>query len=1340
MRLLENCPALVVILLIFTLVWAPTRTWASDQGCKPAPTQLGVPLEIVAAAASPSLVDALSFSVTNSKVSGSTVTADLSVSLIGHAASCSIAPRFPIGLTLRDASFSLANTDDVQMQPFGNISFVADQFGASLDGILPLPAGFEYRARLETAPIGFDGTTVPVDVVAPAGLGVILSGEWVIDRTQPDLGLRAFAAELGVDGKQLEAAGRQAADNFKNAMRAKIDEFLAAKSIPIGMAEASQLSVDWGAWDQGVHAFKVGKLDWTSIDLDVAQLLPASAAVSLDANNKPHLVVPPLDNDALRQFLGREVLAAVGDSDALNAIMAQFGDPNFKSLPLGWLRVRNAALTGKTYSAEVAFAIGGEQIKWVPVKADLPLRKTEFQEIVHQLGVDAAESIKDFATKMVAGTAFAKVSKFVQEHGTQQLFGLTLQIALKSPPGNELPIGPIVKLTDAADGVTIDNVGLTIQNDKANFDWSAAHLTGADALAAKILAASGLSGGDLSLSIRNVELDQGAVTGEVSGNILGTPFAAKFKINQNDRTISLPDIHADLIASLQSALAGQQVSFSGLMISDVQLCPEGVDRGVCNGNSFGASAKFSAVDLFSGTVELSVFPKLKLTNIAINTYDGLMAAANLLEDAPIIFQLPPPQLSPLVITGTIKLSQVKLFGLDEIPLPDVNFSWSSESGKLTLLGASVITFRTDIFIPPWLNLADVTFPIGKAPDGTVTVGAKMTIGERYVSYIFSIAGQLQGNPKNHQLKLSGDAALLSTPLYTVDGTLDFDKKDMFADAKTAGFLKAIIPQQSMMHASGVECLVREQDTVHFIFLDMKDDLLIQVPPGACDHPLSPAASQCGLTSAGGVCISAHVDTKLGGAQAHLSAGLSNTLEQDLAASMTSELHVGVDVELGVGLTLQELAIKARATVLSQGIKFGLVIARPDGSSDASGRDIIAKIIEALLHLKKLDFSKPISLSVESDGDKGDVTIEKDDGKDPKMSQLQPKHRDNPPCATSAAGCQTPPPAPCPTPGAAGCPPTPPPPCPTPGAAGCPPTPPPPCPTPGAAGCPPTPPPPCPTPGAAGCPPTPPPPCPTPGAAGCPPTPPPPCPTPGAAGCPPTPPPPCPAQGTGGCPTPLRPGPISVVPEPDNRITEKNTSTGSSHTSSQPADASAIEILNGACTLEWFRGDSGGTADAGASYADAVVISSLPSCQVKICPAGQICVLGLRNHGANAGALPLAGKMDWPAATAMLTNPGKASDLELGLIRAIAGAKLFPPESGKVGVDPNASWRCALLDKSAVGCRVAVEETTDGKHPLIANEAGEIFPLDDNSLLAWAAGANDVKNKVYSAMADSTLAG
>ena len=42
---------------------------------------------------------------------------------------------------------------------------------------------------------------------------------------------------------------------------------------------------------------------------------------------------------------------------------------------------------------------------------------------------------------------------------------------------------------------------------------------------------------------------------------------------------------------------------------------------------------------------------------------------------------------------------------------------------------------TDIPIPPWLDLSEITVPVAKNSDGIITIGAKITLGEHYVEYI-----------------------------------------------------------------------------------------------------------------------------------------------------------------------------------------------------------------------------------------------------------------------------------------------------------------------------------------------------------------------------------------------------------------------------------------------------------------------------------------------------------------------------------------------------------------------------------------------------------------------------
>jgi hypothetical protein len=130
---------------------------------------------------------------------------------------------------------------------------------------------------------------------------------------------------------------------------------------------------------------------------------------------------------------------------------------------------------------------------------------------------------------------------------------------------------------------------------------------------------------------------------------------------------------------------------------------------------------------------------------------------------------------------------------------------------VTLSFPTVIPIDTDIFIPPWLDLSQVRIPISANPDGSVTVGLRMTLGEHYVQYVFNIDGSFSANPKDSTVSLLGGASLLTIPLYEVNGKLDFPHTNAVSTTQTKGLLKAIIQQEGQLHISGQDCLVSQRD-------------------------------------------------------------------------------------------------------------------------------------------------------------------------------------------------------------------------------------------------------------------------------------------------------------------------------------------------------------------------------------------------------------------------------------------------------------------------------------------------------------------------------------------------
>lgn len=734
-------------------------------------------------------------------------------------------------------------------------------------------------------------------------------------------------------------------------------------------------------------------------------------------------------------------------------------------------------------------------------------------------------------------------------------------------------------------------------------------------------------------------------------------------------------------------------------MKDMHVCPEGTDSGICSGKDLGIAAKFSVTGLFSGSVQLKVSPKIAINNITVDSSEGLISSLNLFTDGVVSFDLPPRELAPLVVSGNIKLSNA----FDVIPLPDLLFSWSSATGKIAIAFPTTIAIDTDIPIPPWLNISQIKIPVGKTQDGTVTMGMKMTLGEHYVQYVFNIDGTWQANPKKRKVKIVGKASLLTLPLYQVTGDIDFDKKEMVSKSETIGVLKAIVPQEDILRILGEQCLVTQRDKVSFLFFNSVGELVIQIPPKRCGTILSSAASNCGLSGDGGICISADVAAgKLGKGAGHIRTGFDLTNPNFSAGVKTDIEVIRVGVKLDLEADEQELGIKAKVHIAGTGLKFGFIISKPSEQSDVSAREILEHIID-LLKNPHIDLSKPISISASSGSDHGQVTVEADDGKDPKMSKFEkgsgsnqvnengalpnqgtdqyqqapappnqnvaqkqqvPAQKDQGPDQTQQALTN---------------------------------------------------------------------------------------PNQGAAQNQQV-----PAQAnnaqavaTKGVPQnevkSLFAGPIMLSFDAAKRyIVETDSISGKVEIQSEkPVDAQALEILRGSCPVDYFSQDYFGNGRTRASQADGWVLWAGPSCSVpQGCSPGQFCALGLYNGGSNAGPIDLNNKMSWTSATDLQGNPSKANELERGILRAYARTKLFPSEDQKSRIFLDAMWQCIVPMKEGAGCRSAVEKKPDGAHPAFIASDGGIYALEDKSLLRWAADVSnaEIQAKLYSEQIEGSLVG
>ena len=125
----------------------------------------------------------------------------------------------------------------------------------------------------------------------------------------------------------------------------------------------------------------------------------------------------------------------------------------------------------------------------------------------------------------------------------------------------------------------------------------------------------------------------------------------------------------------------------------------------------------------------------------------------------------------------------------------------------------------------------------------------------------------------------------------------------------------------------------------FLFFKFRGEVIVQPPAAACGRPITTQASNCGLTSGGGICAGGHVHLgSLNDSDVHIKAGL-----KDLDFGATGNFHVnilGVGVGFGIEASKALLAVKASAL----GAKFGFSsIAHPDERSDQDVLNILNQI-------------------------------------------------------------------------------------------------------------------------------------------------------------------------------------------------------------------------------------------------------------------------------------------------------------------------------------------------------------------------------------------------------------
>ncbi|CAO3433897.1 hypothetical protein [Azospirillum endophyticum] len=200
------------------------------------------------------------------------------------------------------------------------------------------------------------------------------------------------------------------------------------------------------------------------------------------------------------------------------------------------------------------------------------------------------------------------------------------------------------------------------------------------------------------------------------------------------------------------------------------------------------------------------------------------------------------------------------------------------------------------------------------------------------------------------------------------------------------------------------------------------------------------------------------------------------------------------------------------------------------------------------------------------------------------------------------------------------------------------------------------------------------------------------------------------------------GPIRITFDEQRRLVATNTETGVVTRSADPVDLANVELSKTACFgwVTWVTANPLTNAAPEASLADGWIFGMQSGCAPPTpitCPAGTMCAVGLRNGGAGSGPLDL-GALKWPSAARILSRPDLANDLEYGLMRAKARARLFPQKS-LVRVD--GEWRCAVPDRDS--CKAAVE-WIDSVPVAFVSAIGSTFALADGSLLKWAAIQSD----------------
>lgn len=1205
------CCSVLLAMLSLSLAtpWCIAVAQTNCEFSKPAPDGV-IPARTLFKNQAPSLVGDLVYEFLNPVQNGDRITAAVSLAFILNTADCNPI-LYPLGLTFRGATFPKENIQDIELAEsvgIANLSFDSERLVATLAIVLPLPRGFHYSVALKHTPAAIDETTISVAVIAPGSFGKVLEGEWTPDRNQVDFGLRSLSKSLGIE-TALDQGREASLKVIENAYRDRFSSILEGQSFDLGAAHFSQFKIDWARWERGDQVL-TALVSWPGTDASLSDALPSSAEVRIELDGRPQIRLANLEADKIKAYLADRI-AGVVDTSALEDMIERFGGKTISDLPLGWLKLRNASISDTELKADVAFAIGDEVIRWVPMKVDLPANEKAFAGLVEAIGKNAAESLAAYAAKMAERTVYDQVSDFVSSHSDQafSVFGISAKLALVPYGGSNLPPKPLVVLSSSSLGIEISNVGLLIDQGSPVFDWSSATISGLDALGAELLKQTKLGGGDLSLTVSGLRFTDGKIKGDLKGVLFRTPFIVPIELSEKDSKLSLPSLRQEMIVALQNMLSGRSIDFAGLTLANVQICPDGATGPLCGGDDIVATASVKIAELFEGAVTLKVHPTLEIKKLTVNPTGAFGGLAGIFQAGPVKVN-PPTEFNPVVLTGEIEIS--KLFGA--IPIPNVPFRYSTANGKLELTAPNEIVIPTDVPIPPWLSLAQVRIPLKKRADGQVEVTARVTLGQSYVQYIFNIDGTLTANPDAQKVSIAGKASLLTVPLYTVEGYVDFKTKEGVAKSSTPESIRDIIDLSNEIRITGTECLVSQDQHISFLFFEASGAFLIQVPPSLCGSPMPQRASSCGLKSAGGVCLKADASAgALGRATATFTAGF------DLAftVAMETKLDLILPVELKVAASKQQLRITARVPKIA---KFGFVIKDPGRGADAIAKDIIDEIVEALT---KPDLKLPLNFEL-SGGAKGSVDVSEDsDGSDADAgaNQVTPNGDGSAPVKATKSGSKEPvqggKPNVDPTPGSRPAPEVVSPPVVAPVASAekppeklqdpkgdkvaKPPV--------------------------------------------------------GVLG---------------------RTGPVEISFDAERHVVATNTETGIVQKSSHVVAPHIVDLFQKKCFgwVEWVAGSGTSNISTGAVHAGAVVFGVREKCNdpVPYCEQGKLCAIDLVSGTVNAAVLGLGG-ISWSSAKNLSVSPAKATDLELSVLRGMARQQLYPNGTREPA---SSEWRCAVI--------------------------------------------------------------